>query len=499
MTNLRRAILALVLTLTALALGTFAAAAGQSHSRITGMTEIHKGRFYWQNELAQAQLAHAPPQKIAELQKIVADHNARGLPSYRLADRLFTQWDGYRYEEILSGGYHYHLPSDPLSIQNASISTQPATGERRLKNVVWYPLYPLLGYTVKIFTRLPPQHALTLVSWLCILAAATLFVAYARDYIEQHPDAPRASPHLPTVAAFAGLTLLLLGPCSIFFYANFTEALFTLLLVAFLYCLQKKWFWYAAAVAAFASATRSQGVLFGPVLAVVYSLQISEKSFQPRLLAWARRLPTAFLLGCISALGILAYMLYLHATFGDALAFMHAQKNWNNGINAATLREALNPLNALGFFLWRLLHETPTDYPRLWETFCLLWPPVLLLGYRKKLSLDLTLLGWIFWALPYVSNSLAGNPPEDTKWMSMGRFTAVQIPLFLMLGWTLARGSFKLQGSSDKTDGQGCAPSCKACGCCGQLMSFLPFILIPASIVLFALFAYKFGAGEWIG
>ena len=68
------------------------------------------------------------------------------------------------------------------------------------------------------------------------------------------------------------MALLLFGPCSIFLYANFTESLFVLLLAGFLYCMQERWWWRAALVAGIASACRSQGVLFGPILAATYLL-----------------------------------------------------------------------------------------------------------------------------------------------------------------------------------------------------------------------------------
>ena len=39
-------------------------------------------------------------------------------------------------------------------------------------------------------------------------------------------------------AALWAVAALLYGPCSVFLYANYTESLFVLLLVGFLYCLQ---------------------------------------------------------------------------------------------------------------------------------------------------------------------------------------------------------------------------------------------------------------------
>src|SRR5262249_43442394 len=136
-------------------------------------------------------------------------------------------------------------------------------------------------------------------------------------------------------AAIWSVVLLLFGPCAVFFYANFTESLFLLLLVAFLYCLQSRWWWRAAIIAGVASASRSQRVLFGPIPPLVYLLRAPE----PQIL---RKIPIAFLLGLISAIGIACYMIFLQLQFHDALAFMHAQRYWNVGINLDRILYALN-------------------------------------------------------------------------------------------------------------------------------------------------------------
>jgi hypothetical protein len=457
---------ALLLPLLGLLIALLAAAAGQDVARRAWQTEMDKGRYYWENELARAELRHQPPAKLAELQKCVADFQPTQMLSYLQPGRQFTWWDGYRYEEIITDGYLYHRPNDPKEIRENPIIPDPLTAERRIKNVVWYPLYPLLGAIVSRVTTLPPHHALTLVSAFSIVLASLLFVAFCRRHF-----AAQALPS-PELAALFALGCLLLGPCSIFLYANFTESLFVLLLVAFLCCLQQRWWWRAAVVAAFASATRSQGVLFGPILALVFLLRASNY----RLFL---RLPLAVVLGFISGLGVLAYMIYLQRTFGDALAFMHAQIGWNVGINGATLKEALNPVSALSHLLYLSFYKPPTEWPRIWEACCLLWPPIILFFGRRRLSLELALVGWILWALPYISNSLAGNPPSATKWMSMGRFMAVLLPAQIIAGAWLA-GPATL------------APE-------NRSLLLRRWILAPLWIAIFAIFAYKFGAGEWVG
>jgi hypothetical protein len=216
-------------------------------------------------------------------------------------------------------------------------------------------------------------------------------------------------------------------------------------------------------IAAIAGACRSQGVLFGPILALVFLLRSDVRN--P-----AAKLGIAAVLGVVSAIGIGAYMLYLQLTFGDPLAFVHAQKFWNVGINAATIYHALNPVNAMTHLMQYAAYVRPTDWPHIWEALCVIWPPIMLLILGGRfLSFELELLGWIMWALPFVSNSLAGDPVASTAWMSMGRFMAVLIPAHIIIGAVLVR--FRWLG--------------------------VPYL--AASAGAFALFAYKFGAGEWVG
>ena len=112
----------------------------------------------------------------------------------------------------------------------------------------------------------------------------------------------------------------------------------------------------------------------------------------------------------------------------------------------------------------------PIDWPRLWEGACLISQPIILLiwGWRM-LSFELWLVGWMLWGLPYVSNSMAGYPPMDTQWMSMGRFMAVALPIYLIAGAMFEKRRWM-----------------------GILM------LIPWAVT-FGIFSYKYGTGAWVG
>jgi hypothetical protein len=175
-------------------------------------------------------------------------------------------------------------------------------------------------------------------------------------------------------------------------------------------------------------------------------------------------------LGMVSVAGLACYMLYLQMTFGDPLAFAHAQAYWNVGIYTSTIYHALNPVNAMTHFVQYAAYVRPMDWPRLWEALCVILPPIMLLVLGGRfLSFELELMGWLLWGLPYVSNSLAGDPVGTWAWMSMGRFMAVLVPAQIIIGAVLVR--FRWLG--------------------------VPFLAGWAAA--FGIFAYKFGAGEWVG
>ncbi|HVT79599.1 MAG TPA: hypothetical protein VHM90_02990, partial [Phycisphaerae bacterium] len=274
---------------------------------------------------------------------------------------------------------------------------------------------------------------------------------------------PVGSRALPSydIAALWATGLLLAGPCAIFLYANFTESLFVLLLALFLYCIQARWWWRAALVAAFASASRSQGVLFGPLLALSYLLR-GDGNLPKRLAGSAA-------MGVISATGLACYMLFLRREFDDPIAFMHAQKYWNVGIGLDRILFAANPDHAITHLAMYIFPGGEVDWPRLWESLCLFWPPLVLIFGWRYLSLELVVLGAILWGLPYVSNSMAGNPPFDTAWMSMGRFMGVVIPVYVIFGGVLAKRLW-----------------------------LAPFLVVPW-MAAFAIFSYKYGTGAWVG
>jgi hypothetical protein len=444
-----------------------AATTGQDARRARDEFQLTYDRYYWKWELDEAKLA-GKPEVIAEKQKILDRYMAAGIASYAQWGRQFTSWDGYRYEEIAEQGYMFHQPGASKE-EKESPFVDTGGPEKRLKNVVWYPLYPMLARGVMWISGMKAVMALTAVSWTCCLLGTVVMFGYVRRHYEARAEKLRlagAGTFGGTAADSAAVwaaAALLFGPCAIFLYANFTESLFVLLLGLFLYCIQARWWWRAAAVAAVASASRSQGVLLGPILGLTFLVRGAPIPMRLRLI----RLPV---MGVISEIGLACYVVFLWRQFGDPLAFMHAQWYWNVGIGLQQILYAADPTNAMAHVQYLMLYNGPIDWPRLWEALCLFWPPIVLLiwGWRY-LSLELQLVAWVFWGLPYVSNCMAGNPKFDTQWMSMGRFMAVSLPLYVIFGAMFER------------------------------RRWLGMLFLVTWAAAFGVFAYKYGSGAWVG
>lgn len=112
------------------------------------------------------------------------------------------------------------------------------------------------------------------------------------------------------------LLFLLCFPTAFFFQSVYTESLFFVLVAATLYSLQTKKLVFAALAAMLAGLTRVTGIfLVAPLLIAALSAK--------KLSHW--------LMVAAPAVGLGMYLLYLHFTTGDWLAFLHAQSAFGAG------------------------------------------------------------------------------------------------------------------------------------------------------------------------
>jgi len=173
-------------------------------------------------------------------------------------------------------------------------------------NWVFFPLFPLVLHLAHYLTG---EFALTgaVLSHIFFFFALLLLyrLAVVFGFAENSPRA---------------VFYLAFFPVSYFFSLPVTESLFLLLTVAsFLSAKLKKW-WLAGLIGALASATRFSGVLLLPALVVLYfeSGRDRPRKLGPEL-AWLLIIPS----------GLVAFMAYLHAITGDALAFVKSQAAWS--------------------------------------------------------------------------------------------------------------------------------------------------------------------------
>ncbi len=329
------------------------------------------------------------------------DSPVRGHTFYK--DRLsFSNWDGQWYRQIADEGYSYTSSAH--------------------SNVAFFPAFPLLGSLVRRATGMNSGLALLAVSNAALLVCFTILYKYANEVYAGDARAAQFA-----LAAFG------LFPTTFFFRMAYSESVFFLVLLLFLYGARRRWpLWGLAALTGLATACRPVGVALVPALFCV---------------AWQRSgrlapfLKTAAWLAPTSIWGLAAYMLHLSVRFGDPFVFVRTQQNWRERI----------PLS-LGSKLYALATLEPVtalfnpDLRSYWATFepghfpllslhvadpflFLAAVALVVLGYRR---------GWINGIEALVSMLVILIPyytiGYETCMRSMGRYCSAAAPLYVVLG-----------------------------------------------------------------
>jgi hypothetical protein len=202
----------------------------------------------------------------------------------------FARWDSGWYYGIASGGYRY------------------VEGGRN--NLAFFPVYPqLMGVLGRVLGGAQQDFyfAGILISWLAFATAMPLLYRLARIDLP-HEGAVRATVY---AAVF---------PSAYFFGVVYSEALFLLTLVgAALAFRTRQWVWGAAA-AAIMTATRVNGVMFLPALALIgwHAAGDSQRDRTRALIA-----------ACVGLAGIGSYSLFVYSVSGDPLEWYDSITRWN--------------------------------------------------------------------------------------------------------------------------------------------------------------------------
>ena len=193
-------------------------------------------------------------------------------------------------------------------------------------------------------------------------------------------------------------------PYSLFGTAIYSEGLFLLLTTASLRAFDKRQHAWAALWGAMATATRVTASVLIPTFLFV---------------AWReRRPPIAYAAGLVASAGLLLFIVYCAISFGDPLAFVHAQRGWRTSVGG------FDWLAWLVIFVYGL-----TSGSEFIKVVMIFGGGYLLWRLRDKLSLVVVAYGFFALALLLATGSV----------MAVDRYAYAIVSLPLALGVLLAQ------------------------------------------------------------
>lgn len=313
----------------------------------------------------------------------------------------WANWDGAWYAEIVTEGY----------------------GDRAPASTAFFPLYPLL---VKLGTVVGVGPAL----WGVVVSLASTFFALFFVY--------GIAEKLYDTRAARGATLCLaFFPMAFFLNAVYTEALFLALTAGCVWAaLVRRSFLIAGVLGALAAATRNVGVLL--LVPLLWECMRHRGEVGWRGLLGVGLVPA----------GLLAYVGYLWARFGDPLVFARQQGDyWNREIQGppATLGDAWEAAGVgLGYVLDPATLFLGTDATPALEAsnvlnlvFLVFFVAVALAGLFV-LPPGLSVYAALLVLLPVLT------PSPRFPLMSLPRFVLGAFPVFLVVGYFLSRSRWTL-------------------------------------------------------
>ncbi|MBW4518522.1 MAG: hypothetical protein KME16_02150 [Scytolyngbya sp. HA4215-MV1] len=277
-----------------------------------------------------------------------------------------ANWDGAWYRQIATTGYTY-------------------AGTTQQSSIVFFPVFPSLVRGVMTF-GLPFEVAAPLVNNMAFLGTLMILHGWICDRYN--------------VGSARWVTAVLAWcPFSLFTAVAYTEGLFLLFSTAALKSFEQGYYRWAALWGSLSTATRITGITLIPTFLLV---------------AWKEKKPVAaYWSGLLTSVGLLAFSLYCYLRFGDALAFIHAQKAFHVGYGIQAWFKLFRKPNFSAIYgLLKLLMVFGGGY--------LLW------YFRNKLNWVLTIYGFSSLAL-IISRA-----------NSVGRYAYGIVSLSIALGLLLA-------------------------------------------------------------
>lgn len=174
----------------------------------------------------------------------------------------------------------------------------------RQQTWAFFPLFPML---LRLCTAVTGEVVLTGIALSNLLLFIGLVLLHKAS----------AAFGLDGPAADRAVFYLAIFPTSYFFSMPQTESLFLVLTVGSLYAAKRDSWWVAGTLGALASATRVNGILLLPALAILYWQRV-------RRWGWEKNIASL----CLVPVGLLTFLAYLYQLTGNALAFTDVQASW---------------------------------------------------------------------------------------------------------------------------------------------------------------------------
>jgi len=260
----------------------------------------------------------------------------------------------------------------------------------------FFPLYPLMVRVLSYPLLGNYRLAALVISWISLLGALLYLQRLASSL--ENPE-----------AAFRSCLYLLVFPTAIILAVGYSESLFLLCAVASFYHARRSGWTAAGAWAGAACLARPTG------LAVCAAIALEALRRSGWRLSGLRPRMAAVLLG---PLGLVAYMVYLQADFGDFLIFSKAHQSWGRSFNPWGIFRSLGNV-----FSHRDLLSAETAFLLLILAFLAL-TVLIFVRYGAPLGI-MSLLSLLF---PLLIS------PKTEPTMSIARMVLVIYPAFILMG-----------------------------------------------------------------
>ncbi len=324
-------------------------------------------------------------------------------------------------------------PSGQIASVNCAASTQPCLlswyhldaviyvniahhGYTFIPDTAFFPLWPLLQHVGGLLLggSFPDSYYIAgiVLANICFYFVLVLFYKLLAQDFE---------------ASIARIALYMMAfyPYALFFFAGYTEPLFLLLTLALFLVLRRgkafDW-WLAGLFGLLAAATRTTGILLAIPFLVVY-IQRFWMPAQRSEHSWGEKI-NALLPIALIPLGLVAYMIFLYVTKGNALIFIQQESNFGWHRNLSFPWAGI--FSAIGVLIRGHISNAAYVQNTADLTFTLFPLAVLAIGWKRiPLHYALFALGAALFTLSF--------PQQIEPLTSQPRYMLVLFPMFAVL------------------------------------------------------------------